>query len=106
MEATRAVDPRTSQLRWTVIPAQPGTRLEWDAKWCEAGTVPVHAWLIPLDIAPAVWDDSAGYGYVYTNDTSCALGYPMILDCDGHLADARFVDLDGKPGSIIEPEGR
>jgi hypothetical protein len=98
-----AVRVHTQQLQWTVIPALPGTRMEWEAEWCKAGTVPVHAWLIQLDIEPRQWNDDDAYGRVWDIDTSSAVGYPMVLAADGCIQDARYADLDGKRGEVIEP---
>jgi len=89
---------------WTIIPALPGTRIEWDAKWCEEGTIAVHAWLFPLDVEPKFNPKHPRDGEDTTRtDTSCILGRPMVLTSDNQLADARFADLEGTPGSVIEP---
>lgn len=81
-------------LTWTVIPALPGTRIEWKADWCDAGSLPVHAWLIKIDVI--------GRRYSHT-DMSCVKGYPMVLDSGGDLAAVPDIDLDGTPGEILEP---
>jgi hypothetical protein len=90
---------------WAVIPALPGTRIEWTAEWCKAGSIPVHAWLIPLDIEPLSWDEDEGpVPSPYKVDTSSACGFPMVLAADGQIQDARFADLDGTAGEVWGPE--
>jgi hypothetical protein len=81
-------------LTWTVIPALPGTAIEWKAAWCEDGEVPVHAWLVCIDVIGRRYN---------TVDTSCVIGEPMILAADGRLQPARYADLEGEPGEVLEP---
>ena len=85
---------------WAVIPALPGTWLEWDAEWCTPGRVRVHAWLVAIDVDMSEDEERCGHDGV---DVSCCTGQPMILDSGGELAVARMADLAGKPGQLIEP---
>jgi hypothetical protein len=90
-------DREIDLLTWTVIPALPGTRIEWKADWCEAGSVIVHAWLIKIDVI------GHRYGHGHDLDMSCTNGYPMVLDSSGDLVPVPGIDLDGTPGEILEP---
>jgi hypothetical protein len=45
-------------LTWMVIPALPNIRIEWEADWCTEGSVPVHAWLITIDVVGAQRDET------------------------------------------------
>jgi hypothetical protein len=92
---------KATPLRWAIVPALPGTRIEWTAEWCPEGSVAVHAWLIALDIEPLAWVEGDGYDGSNRLDTSCAEGYPMIVNADSLLQDARFANLDGKPGEVF-----
>jgi hypothetical protein len=82
---------------WSVVPAVPGTRIEWAANWCERGSVAVHAWLVAIDVV------ERGIDPTVVLDTSCVIGSPMVLNAHGKLQVAHEADLDGKPGEIIEP---
>ena len=83
-------------LTYTVIPALPGTRLEWFAEWCPEGSVVVHAWVVEIDVLS---DGRAGR----RADMSCIRAKPMILASDDELQVADGADLAGKPGRVIEP---
>jgi len=82
---------------WTVVSALPGTRIEWEAEWCPEGSIAVHAWLVSLDATP---DDDES---IWDVDTSLCIGFPMVLASGNQLQVARYADLDGTPGSVIEP---
>jgi len=91
-----------SELQWAVVPAIPGTRIEWTANWCPEGSILVHAWLVGLDIPPRKWDEREEYGSVSEIDTSSAKGIPMVIDATGCLVDVRYADLEGTAGEVYQ----
>ena len=97
------VPPWSERVPWTIVPALPGTRIEWEADWCEEGSIVVHAWLFPLDVHPTMFENPEDGEDTWQTDTSMVVGRPMVLTGDGVLQVARFADMEGKPGRVIEP---